>query len=202
MQHKRAGPFKASPLLYNIFIFYLGGRALFPILETKRLKLREIQHQDAGAIYSCFSNDEVTRYYGQDTLTTLEQALHMVELFATNYAEKRGIRWGIERKDTQGLIGTMGYNVWSPRHKRAEIGYEIHPEFWGQGYAIEAASAVIAYGFQVLGLTRIGAVVFLENQASHALLTQLGFEAEGILRQYIYQNGVAHDTRVYSLLKN
>ncbi|MEC0255865.1 GNAT family N-acetyltransferase [Paenibacillus lautus] len=174
---------------------------MFPILETKRLKLREIQHQDAGAIYSCFSNDEVTRYYGQDTLTTPEQAIHMVELFATNYAEKRGIRWGIERKDTQGLIGTIGYNVWSPRHKRAEIGYEIHPEFWGQGYAIEAASAVIAYGFQVLGLTRIGAVVFLENQASHALLTKLGFEAEGILRQYIYQNGVAHDTRVYSILK-
>ena len=43
---------------------------------------------------------------------------------------------------------------------------------------------------------------FIENQASHALLTKLGFEAEGILRQYIYQNGLAHDTRVYSLLKN
>ncbi|MGE7824350.1 GNAT family N-acetyltransferase [Paenibacillus sp. NPDC093718] len=175
---------------------------MFPILETKRLRLREIQHLDAGAIYSCFSNDEVTRYYGQDTLTTLEQALQFVELFANNYKEKRGIRWGIERKDAQGLIGTIGYNVWSPRHTRAEIGYELHPEFWGQGYASEAAAAVIAYGFQELGLTRIGAVVFIENQASHALLTKLGFEAEGVLRQYIYQNGAAHDTRVYSLLKN
>ena len=105
---------------------------MFPILETQRLRLREIQHQDAGAIYNCFSNDDVTRYYGQDTLTTIEQALQFVELFANNYREKRGIRWGIERKDAQGLIGTIGYNVWSPRHKRAEIGYEIHPEFWGK----------------------------------------------------------------------
>ncbi|MGV2805909.1 GNAT family N-acetyltransferase, partial [Clostridium perfringens] len=82
---------------------------MFPILETKRLTLREIQHQDAEAIYSCFSNDEVTRYYGQDTLSTLEQAHQIVELFANIYKEKRGIRWGIERKDAQGLIGTIGF---------------------------------------------------------------------------------------------
>ena len=50
-------------------------------------------------------------------------------------------------------------------------------------------------------LTRIGAVVFIENEASNKLLTKIGFQKEGILRDYMYQNGVAHDTYVYSLLK-
>ncbi|GAE05308.1 acetyltransferase, GNAT family [Paenibacillus sp. JCM 10914] len=99
------------------------------------------------------------------------------------------------------MIGTIGFNAWSPKHKRAEIGYELHPSYWHQGYAREAASAVIAHGFEELGLTRIGAIVFLENESSHALLTTLGFTSEGVLRQYMVQNGVSFDTRVYSLLK-
>ena len=62
---------------------------MFPILETQRLRLREIQHQDAGAIYNCFSNDDVTRYYGQDTLTTIEQALHSLSSSLTTTGETR-----------------------------------------------------------------------------------------------------------------
>lgn len=174
---------------------------MFPQLETERLLLREIKDQDAQALYNCFSNDQVTRYYGQDSLTSIDQALQLVDLFAKNHAEQRGLRWGIELNGTPGLIGTIGFNVWSPRHKRAEIGYELHPEFWGQGYASEAASAIIAYGFHELDLSRIGAVVFIENRSSQKLLTKLGFEAEGILRRYIYQDGVPHDTQVYSLLR-
>jgi [ribosomal protein S5]-alanine N-acetyltransferase len=53
-----------------------------------------------------------------------------------------------------------------------------------------------------MGLTRIGAVVFIENEASYKLLSKVGFLKEGILREYIYQSGQAHDTFVYSILKN
>ncbi|MEH7236630.1 GNAT family N-acetyltransferase [Bacillus sp. JJ1562] len=173
---------------------------MFPILETERLRLREIVHSDAQGIFDCFSNHDVTRYYGQDPITELKQAEQFVKFFAKNYKEKRGIRWAIELKNTEGFIGTIGFNAWSPKHKRAEIGYELHPQFWRKGYITEAASKVISYGFNELGLTRIGAVVFLENKASNDLLAKLGFEKEGMLRGYMYQNGVAHDTIVYSLL--
>ncbi|MEH7225320.1 GNAT family protein [Bacillus sp. JJ1566] len=174
---------------------------MVPILETERLRLREIVHHDAQGIFDCFSNHDVTRYYGQDPLTELKQAEQFVEFFANNYKEKRGMRWAIELKERDGLIGTIGFNAWSPKHKRAEIGYELHPQYWRKGYVTEAASKVISYGFNELGLTRIGAVVFLENKASNDLLTKLGFEKEGILRGYMYQNGVPHDTNVYSLLR-
>ncbi|KON67817.1 acetyltransferase [Peribacillus butanolivorans] len=175
---------------------------MFPILETERLILREITKEDAEGIFACFSNENVTRYYGQETLESIEEAVKFVDFFSNNYNEKRGIRWGIEKKETKGIIGTIGFNAWLPKHKRAEIGYEIHPEQWGKGYASEAVSRVLTYGFDVMNLTRIGAVVFLNNEASNKLLTNIGFQKEGVLKKYMYQNGVAHDTYVYSFLKN
>ncbi|MBK5445138.1 MULTISPECIES: GNAT family N-acetyltransferase [Peribacillus] len=175
---------------------------MFPILETERLILREITKEDAEGIFACFSNENVTRYYGQETLESIEEAEKFVDFFSNNYNEKRGIRWGIEKKETKGIIGTIGFNAWLPKHKRAEIGYEIHPEQWGKGYASEAVSRVLTYGFDVMNLTRIGAVVFLNNEASNKLLTNIGFQKEGVLKKYMYQNGIAHDTYVYSLLKN
>ncbi|MDV2685646.1 GNAT family protein [Alkalihalophilus lindianensis] len=174
---------------------------MFPVLETERLTLREIKEEDAPTIFDCFSIDEVIRFYGQEPLRDIAQAKQLVEFFATNYKEKRGIRWGIELKGTHSLIGTVGFNGWIPKHKRAEIGYEIHPKYWRKGYTTEAVLKVLSYGFEVMELTRIGAVVFLENGASNKLLTKVGFQKEGILRDYMYQNDKAHDTYVYSLLR-
>ncbi|MET4559000.1 ribosomal-protein-alanine N-acetyltransferase [Lysinibacillus parviboronicapiens] len=175
---------------------------MFPTLETQRLVLREIKQEDAQGIFNCFSNRDVTRYYGQDTLESVEQAAKFVEFFSNLYTEKRGIRWGIEIKGSSGIIGTIGFNAWLPKHKRAEIGYEIHPDYWRNGYTTEAVTSVLSYGFEELDLTRIGAVVFIENEASNKLLTKIGFQQEGILRDYMYQDGQAHDTFVYSLLRS
>ncbi|WP_246941999.1 GNAT family N-acetyltransferase [Bacillus pinisoli] len=175
---------------------------MFPNIETERLQLREIRSDDAQAIFDCFSNEQVTKYYGQETLIHKEQAEAFVEFFSKSLKEKRGIRWGIERKGTKGLIGTVGFNAWSPKHKRAEIGYEIHPNYWRKGYTLEAVRKILSYGFHEMGLSRIGAVVFLENDASSKLLTKVGFEKEGILKDYMYQNGKAHDVYLYSLLRN
>ncbi|WP_350301450.1 GNAT family N-acetyltransferase [Peribacillus frigoritolerans] len=124
---------------------------MFPLLNTERLRLREIHESDAEALFQCLSKDEVTRFYGQDSLENVEQAKDIVASFAKNHREKRAIRWGI--------------------------------------------------GFNDLDSTRIGAVVFLENLPSSELFLKQGFIQEGILRSYIYQNGIPHDTYVYSLLK-
>ncbi|MDV7765839.1 GNAT family protein [Peribacillus sp. CSMR9] len=173
---------------------------MFPNLETDRLILREITHEDAGAIFSCFSNANVIRFYGQDKLESVEQASGFVDFFSKSLKEKRGIRWGIERKGEKGLIGTIGFNAWSPKHKRAEIGYEIHPDHWKKGYMAEAVSKILLYGSETLGLTRIGAVVFIENVPSNNLLKKMGFQQEGVLKNYMYQNGEVYDTNVYSFL--
>lgn len=166
---------------------------MFPKLETERLVLREILPADVEAIYSIFSSEEVTKYYGLDTFKTIEQAEMLIQAFTSNFQSEKGIRWGIERKGVQGLIGTIGFNSWSKAHRRAEVGYEIHPEFWRNGYASEAVAKIVEHGFQEMELTRIGAIVFVENDGSSQLLMKQGFEKEGILREYMYQNNEAFD---------
>lgn len=174
---------------------------MFPTLWTDRLVLRELTKEDAEGIFACFSNENVTRFYGQETLEGIEQAESFVDFFSNSYREKRGIRWGIERREAEGIIGTIGFNAWSPKHKRAEIGYEIHPIHWRKGYTSEALSTVLSYEFEKLDLNRIGAVVFTENEASNKLLLKAGFQKEGVLKEYMYQAGKAYDTYVYSLLR-
>ena len=175
---------------------------MFPALETERLILREITDHDAEGLFAYFSDPEVLRYYGQEPFASVEEARQLVSFFADQYSQKRVIRWGIERKGSKGIIGTIGFHAWFPRHRRAEIGYEISREHWRKGYVSEALAEIISYGFNQLELTRIGAIVFTENKASNDLLLKMGFQREGILRDYMYQDGKAYDTYVYSILNS
>ncbi|AVK85845.1 GNAT family N-acetyltransferase [Lysinibacillus sp. B2A1] len=174
---------------------------MFPILYTDRLVLRELTVNDAQTILNCFSNPDVLRHYGQNPLTSLDQVRQIINNFSKNYNEKRGIKWGIELKGQEGIIGTIGFQEWSTEHKRAEISYALFPESWGKGYALEAVNKVISFGFQEMELVRIGAIVFTENDASNKLLIRAGFEKEGLLKKYMRQNNVPYDTYIYSLIK-
>lgn len=53
------------------------------------------------------------------------------------FHDEKGIRWGIVTKTENEFIGAIGFHAWSPQHKRAEIGYEIHPDYWRKGYVSE-----------------------------------------------------------------
>ena len=84
--------------------------------------------------------------------------------------------------------------------KKAEVGFEIHPDFWRSGITSEALQAVLDYSFDELGLHRVGAVIFPANVASFGLLKKSGFIEEGKLRSYLFQNGHSHDALVFSIL--
>jgi [ribosomal protein S5]-alanine N-acetyltransferase len=173
----------------------------FPILETKRLKLIEITHQQVDYLYEILSLEEVTRYYGTNRFTLPVEASRLIDMFHKNLLDKRGIRWGIKVKENQKIIGTVGLNGLQLKNKRAEIGYELHPDYWRMGLSSEAIKEVIRFSFTQLDLYRIGAVVYPENEASINLLLNLSFTKEGLLRGYINQNEQFHDTYVLSLLK-
>lgn len=174
---------------------------LFPNLETERLKLTEITPNHAVSLFEILSLEEVTRYYGTDRFTSIEEAKKLIDMFQKNFYEKRSIRWGIVLKENNKFIGTLGLNALQLKNKKAEIGYEIHPSFWRKGYTTEAIKEVLRYSFLELDLNRIGAVVYLENQASSNLLKALGFKKEGVLRDYLLQNNSFHTTTMFSLLK-
>jgi ribosomal-protein-alanine N-acetyltransferase len=173
----------------------------FPQLETNRLRLRSIESSDAVKMYDYFSNKEVTRYYGMNSFKTLEEAETLIHTFQTGYQSNKLIRWGIELKETNELIGTCGFHALSKKYKRAEIGYEISHLHWRKGFASEAIKAVLAFGFKEMELIRIGAVVMLENSPSRSVLLRLGFKEEGKLRNYIIQDHMPCDVIMHSLLE-
>ncbi len=182
-------------------MFY-GGDYVFPVLETDRLNLRQIHERDRESIYTLFSNENVLRYYGQSPFENEEQANDLINHFNNIYTNRKGIRWGIELKASEDLMGTVGFHLWSPNHRRAEIGYELLPSYWNNGLGSEAIKRVIQYSFTEMKLHRVGAVVFVENDASNNLLEKLGFEKEGLLKEYMFHNGKYKDTYIYSFLKN
>jgi len=172
--------------------------AAFPEIETDRLILREVLPEDAPAIYRIFSNEEVTRFYDLVTYTDPRQAEELIDFFDEIFELERAIRWGIARKTDGALMGTCGY-VWL-RTYRGEIGYELHPDYWGHGYMQEALDAIVDFGFNEFGLNRVEALVMVENERSARLLRGLGFQEEGILRQHDFFKGAFHDMRLFALL--
>ncbi|WP_099157508.1 GNAT family N-acetyltransferase [Virgibacillus ndiopensis] len=172
----------------------------FPLLETERLKLIEVGHQHLQSYFNIMSRDDVTKYYGMESLKNQEEAVNLIEHLRNNYESKRGIRWGIILKDTQNFVGTIGLNNLNIEGKKAEIGFELHPSYWNKGIISEAVKEVLRYSFEDLNLYRMGAVTFPDNVASNKLLKKVGFSLEGKLRRYLYQNNQSHDALIYSFL--
>src|SRR4051794_16202485 len=109
----------------------------FPELTTDRLILRQIRPDDYSAVFDIFSRPEVTNFYNLDTFQTTEPAKVLVDSMIQRYQDRRGIRWGIVSKADSKLIGTCGFQNLVDLHSRAEIGYDLRPDFWGTGIMSE-----------------------------------------------------------------
>jgi [ribosomal protein S5]-alanine N-acetyltransferase len=146
----------------------------FPIIKTKRLILREIVAEDAGNILKYLSDKEVMKHYGLEPFTTVEDASNEIAWYKSILNEKSGIRWGITLEEQDDIIGSCGFLNRVHNHCRAEIGYELSKDYWGNGIA---------------------------NAASQKLIKKNGFIKEGLLRSYEFTCGKFDDLYMYSLLK-
>ncbi len=172
----------------------------FPVIETSRLDLIEIEQVHLPDIFELLSDDNVTEYYNINTLIIEFEAQNFIDWFQLRFKDKLGVRWGIALKGEKKIIGTIGFNNFKKEH-RANIGYDLQYKYWNKGYMTESLNAVIEFGFNVLKVNRIEAEVMPGNIGSERVLEKLGFAKEGILRQWMYWNGNHHDMSMYSLLK-
>lgn len=173
----------------------------FPQLETVRLCLRQMTQADAADHFALYSQPQVTAGHGSLPYRDIAQSEELISWYEQAIAERRAFRWAITRRDEDRLIGTCGFHHIRPPHFRAEIGYELHPDYWRCGIGSEAVAAMVRFGFEKMGLHRIEAVVDPANQASAALLRKVGFQEEGYLRERFYDNGRFVDDWFFSLLK-
>ena len=132
-------------------------------IHTDRLILRVLGPDDATSLFAIFSNSEVMRYWSTPAWTSMEQALAFLERDAKGFASGQHLRLGIERRDDQTLIGQCTLFGIVPSCRRAEVGYGLVRDAWGNGYANEALRALINYGFATLSLNRIEADIDPRN---------------------------------------
>ncbi len=99
------------------------------------------------------------------------------------------------------MIGTVGLRDIDKQHSKAEMGCWIAVEEWGNGYAVEASSAVLRFGFEELQLNRIYAHHMVRNPASGHVLAKIGMKKEGLLRQPVRKWGVFEDVVLFAMLR-
>lgn len=173
----------------------------FPVLHTERLDLIEIKQRHLNDLFKIFGNPAVTSFYNVTTLEKEAEAQQFINHFRNRFNEGAAIRWGLALKGCNTIIGTLGYNNFT-KHHRANIGYDLLPEFWNNGYITEALKAVLRFGFDQLYINRIEAEVMQGNVASERVLEKLGFKKEGVLRQWMYWNNKHFDMNMFSLLRS
>jgi RimJ/RimL family protein N-acetyltransferase len=170
-------------------------------LETPRLILREFRADDWPTVLAYQSEPQFLRYYHWDGRTA-QDAKDFVQMFLDQQAARPRLKYqlAITRKGDDTLIGNCGIRLDTPDAMIGDIGYELAIEHWGQGYATEAAQAIVDYGFDVLGLHRIWAWCISENSASAHVLEKLGMQREGCLRENEFFKGRWWDTYLYGVL--
>ena len=173
----------------------------FPTLQTDRLVLRQLTIADTDFVFQHFRDPRVTQYLmDEPPVADYAQAQAIVNFYLDPEGKTHN-RWGIVRKTDNRLMGTCGYHKWAKVHFRAEIGYDLSPDCWGQGYMTEALRAMIHNGFEQMELNRIEALVYINNHRSLQLLQRLGFKPEGILVDYFHLDKIFCDHYLLALLR-
>jgi ribosomal-protein-alanine N-acetyltransferase len=171
----------------------------FPVITTRRLVLRNLTDGDAAQVFELYANPLVTRSGEMATLTNVCQAGKVIKVFQADWELDSGVRWAICGQDSLRLIGICGVGWHRPNHS-ALLSYDLTQAFWNRGFMTEAAQAVVDYTFSQPGVNRITATTILDNPASARVLRHLGFQEEGILRQWAFWKGEFKDLRCFSLL--
>ena len=172
-----------------------------PTIDASRVSLRWISAKDTDAFFAIYSNPEVMRYWSTPPLADREAAVNLIKKIHEDWKRRMILKWGIALGTDDQLIGSITLFNLDFTHRRAEIGYALGREYWGQGYMNEALMALLKYDFEDLNLHRIEADVDPRNTASIKTVERLGFQREGYLRERWQINGEIQDAYFYGLLR-
>ena len=158
---------------------------MLPEFTASRLRLRPINREDAPLLYRLSNNPKVMKHINggkplskEETKADLKNRLQaLTDVFGY---------WMIERADNKEFIGWAALKKLDQTSK-IEIGYRLLEEFWGNGYASEAASKLLEYAFLTLNLKEVVAVTLEENSRSLKVLKKMGMQFEKKAKFYGYK---------------
>ena len=170
-----------------------------PILETERLRLEPLVASDTGYLFPIMGDPEVMAYWDVPEVDDPDLVAQIVASQVDAMADGRALYWAMRTLAAGEFLGSCDLSEIDRWNRRAEVGFILGRDAWGQGYALEAMRTVVAFAAGV-GLRKLTARTHLGNRRSEALLQKLGFEEEGLLRGHILKDGDRRDCRVFGLL--
>jgi ribosomal-protein-alanine N-acetyltransferase len=149
------------------------------IIKTPRFIIREFMPEEEALLLDLYRDERVTpsitKRTDEDTRQKFAEALK-------GYENASGLgRWGVFNPENNDFIGVCSLKPADSDSKRIELGYVLHPNYWGRGLATELAKALIFYGFEDKGLTEICACTLHDNLASQKVLLKAGLVRHGTI---------------------
>ncbi|MEM7257531.1 MAG: GNAT family N-acetyltransferase [Pseudomonadota bacterium] len=168
------------------------------IIETERLRLRSFALSDYEALCVLFADSEVMKSSMSGTKTSEEVSAWLIE-----QVERRGDGielQAVERKDSTCVIGYCGLSEFSNTDGKVEIqiGYRLIRQYWGNGYATEAAGVVRDFAFTVLSVNRLVALIEPINVRSIAVARKIGM----VYEKEVLLEGYDHPDHLYSVCRS
>ena len=171
-----------------------------PELETERLILRPMRPADDADMFDYARRADVTQYLLWKPHPGLSYTRSYLEYLVGRYRTGTCYEWAVVLKAENRMIGTCGFASVDTNHNSAELGYVLNPDYRGRGLIPEAATRVLRFGFQVLGLHRIEARYMIENEASLTVMKKLGMRFEGVKRESMLIKGAYRDIGTCAIL--
>jgi RimJ/RimL family protein N-acetyltransferase len=144
------------------------------VLETTRLRLQPCRIEDVELTHALWTNHRIRRFLFGERVISQDEARSFVEASVANFEEYGYGLWLVFAREADQLVGFAGFL--RSEGETPNLLYGIHPDFWGEGYATEAASVVLNYALKKLALPKVKADVDEPNLASVHVLEKLGMK--------------------------
>lgn len=173
----------------------------FPIFQTERIILRKLSLDDVEEILFLRSDEAVNKYLDRPKAHDIDEAIAFINKVNVGVANDNWLYWAICFIDNPKLIGTICLWNLNEEENKVEVGYEINPEHQGKGFAKEALSTIIEFGFNTMLIDKIEAYTHKENISSTKLLERFKFIRDSQEESKIDFTVENINTVVYSLNK-
>lgn len=172
-------------------------------LVASRIKLRLLKMADLNAVHELHSFPETDKFNTLGIPENLQETESIISDWINEHQveEIKNYTFVIELLDDEQFIGLFGLKLSKIKHKKAEVWYKIHPDFWGKGYATEALNCVLYFAFNKLNLHRVEAGCAIENVGSIRVLEKAGMIREGIGRKILPLSTGWSDNYSYAILE-
>ncbi|MFW6250195.1 MAG: GNAT family N-acetyltransferase [Alkalispirochaetaceae bacterium] len=156
------------------------GLPLSRRLDTDRMELRRFRDTDLEMVFDYASSEENTRFLSWCTHQSREDTQRFLNTQREAILKGNEYNYAVVDRKSGRMIGSAGLSRFDSQLSSAELGYVLHRDFWGRGYATEISAELLRYGFEELGFRRIHAYCFTENGASRRVLEKSGMRYLGV----------------------